>query len=496
MSSKKLALKLFWFASGAAVLFIGAKVTKILIQVQKLPKKEAWPIVKGWPIIGSVEFYFGKAPFLKSIAHLGPLVEFRILHLRIFYLQDIKEISVLANSLESAISFNHATSLFVGGNILPVDELVATPPFMKSISQYLATPSLFQDKLDIMVQDISEKINELGQAGTFDPFDYLYQVAFLLSTRVIAAEEFCEPKANQKLRQLIDSFDYNSSGVTTLFPYFPTIWKAKATWSTAQLVSSYQTTINKRRKSDLVHNDYLDFVMKKQSDIPENLFFLLLFITLWVAVVNTGFTTSWAVLFLIENPEWKEKVLDHLTVAVANDIYGGDIEMVADLHNDLKKMSLKGWESLELLDWVVQETVRMTQAGVLARRVVKQGQTFHGHKLPLGSFVVYSMHQLHNDPVVFAEPEKFNPGRWSEERLKNEDKYYFAGFGSGRHPCVGHKLARLELKLIIGLVVSKWDMRAFVKGSDDKVNLLVDSAALTTPSPKQQGISISFKSKK
>jgi hypothetical protein len=43
----------------------------------------------------------------------------------------------------------------------------------------------------------------------------------------------------------------------------------------------------------------------------------------------------------------------------------------------------------------------------------------------------------------------------------------------------------------IGIKTDYWScMTAFVKGSDDNVDLLVDSAALTTPSPKKQGIGI------
>jgi sterol 14-demethylase len=483
--------KLF-FAAGA--IYASSKMIKIMYEIWKFPHKTEWPVVKGWPIIGCVEFYFGKAPFLDKIANLGPLVEFRVLHLRIFHVQGIEEITKIANASETSLSFNHATPLIIGGQIPNAEEIKNTPAVMKPIVQFL-TPQLMQKKLPLLIKDVINSIQSIPESGEFDPFDFLYQVAFLLSTRMISADEFCEPQMNSKLRKLIDSFDENSAGFTPLIPLVPTPWKFKAVTSVLQIINIFKKTVQERNICKKENTDFLNFIIQKENGCPDELHYTFLLVALWVSVVNTGYSTAWSVLHLLENPDWLNQVMLELQKVVADDLHDGDVSQIHCLYSDLQKLSINGWNNLGLMDRVIQETVRLHIVGVIHRRVVKRGQIIYRHELPLGSFIVYSMRMLHLDTKVFPQPNTFNPDRWLNEQLFKEQRYYFTGFGTGKHPCVGKKLAKLEMKIILALTLSKWNMNVFVKDSGVKPYLQVDPAALTAPSPLQKGIRISYRPK-
>ena len=46
---------------------------------------------------------------------------------------------------------------------------------------------------------------------------------------------------------------------------------------------------------------------------------------------------------------------------------------------------------------------------------------------------------MHMDPVVFPEPEKFNPKRWLNVDAESQIHTYFVPFAEGSRSCVGMK---------------------------------------------------------
>ena len=60
--------------------------------------------------------------------------------------------------------------------------------------------------------------------------------------------------------------------------------------------------------------------------------------------------------------------------------------------------------------------------------------------LPRGAILLIDLERAHRDADVFAEPERFDPGRKGPPPL---------AFGFGAHACIGAALARLEAKVLI-----------------------------------------------
>ena len=46
---------------------------------------------------------------------------------------------------------------------------------------------------------------------------------------------------------------------------------------------------------------------------------------------------------------------------------------------------------------------------------------------------------MHMDPVVFPEPEKFDPKRWLDADSESQIHTYFVPFAKGSRSCVGMK---------------------------------------------------------
>jgi cytochrome P450 len=106
----------------------------------------------------------------------------------------------------------------------------------------------------------------------------------------------------------------------------------------------------------------------------------------------------------------------------------------------LSTLDIEAWErEFPVVDLVLRESIRMTMPGT-ALRLNQSGQDLPigntGEVLPKDAFAIFWVGSLHQDPSVYPNPEKFDPGRYLPDRA--EDKkvpHGYMGWGMGRHPC-------------------------------------------------------------
>jgi len=105
------------------------------------------------------------------------------------------------------------------------------------------------------------------------------------------------------------------------------------------------------------------------------------------------------------------------------------------------------WERLDrangnpaLMRTTVEEFLRWTSPITHVMRTAMTDAEIRGHKIKAGDKVVIWNASANRDEQVFADPFKFDIGRWPNEHL---------AFGYGEHFCLGSHLARLELRIMI-----------------------------------------------
>ena len=91
----------------------------------------------------------------------------------------------------------------------------------------------------------------------------------------------------------------------------------------------------------------------------------------------------------------------------------------------------------------------MVVAGVTLRRNVREEIEIGGRVIKRGDFLTYSLNEVHQNPKYYPEPNKYDPGRWLRPDPVPNAPYPFLGWGGGRHPCLGMKVAKLEMKLTL-----------------------------------------------
>ena len=104
-------------------------------------------------------------------------------------------------------------------------------------------------------------------------------------------------------------------------------------------------------------------------------------------------------------------------------------------------------EDPALLSTAIEEMVRWTTPSPSKRRTATRDTTLSGHVVCAGQKVLVWEGSANRDESVFAHADEFNIGRKPNPHL---------GFGQGVHYCLGANLARLELQVLFGELLTRY----------------------------------------
>lgn len=137
-----------------------------------------------------------------------------------------------------------------------------------------------------------------------------------------------------------------------------------------------------------------------------------------------------------------------------------DRAVLATLGEELAAHGADSLDALPYLDQVVQETLRLYPATVVASRMAATEFTFGGTRFPVGSKLVFSPFHTHRMASLWPEPTRFDPGRWDQARpgYRRPATHEFLPFGGGPHRCVGAAFAVIAVKAALSAVVGASDL--------------------------------------
>lgn len=116
---------------------------------------------------------------------------------------------------------------------------------------------------------------------------------------------------------------------------------------------------------------------------------------------------------------------------------------------------------------VVQEVLRLHPSVPKDLKFAKRRDTLpDGTVIPAGTAVVYSAYCMGRDARLWDDPLKFNPDRFlpDGEKVLEPSPYRYVAFNAGPRICLGKGLAMMEVKLIIGILLNRFDFK--VKGDN------------------------------
>ncbi|XP_076127632.1 thromboxane-A synthase isoform X2 [Alosa pseudoharengus] len=135
-------------------------------------------------------------------------------------------------------------------------------------------------------------------------------------------------------------------------------------------------------------------------------------------------------------------------------------------------------QELKYMDMVVSETLRMYPPGFRYARTVEEDCMVNGQALPKGATLEIPAAFLHYDPEHWPEPDKFIPERFTAEAKASRHPFVYIPFGAGPRSCVGMRLAQLEMKMALTLILQRFTVEAC---SETKVPLELKSQSTLGP---------------
>ncbi|XP_060077641.1 cytochrome P450 2C3-like [Ylistrum balloti] len=166
---------------------------------------------------------------------------------------------------------------------------------------------------------------------------------------------------------------------------------------------------------------------------------------MFVAGMETTTTTLlWAILFFLHYPDVQKRCHEEVTRVVGE----GRFPSLSD-RPDMPYIEATITEILRCGDIVPLGLPHSTSADV----------SFHGHVIPKGAMLITNVHSVHTDPVLFPEPERFNPSRFIDKDDNVCGTEHVVPFFFGRRVCMGEALARSELFLFVTSMVQRFQFK-------------------------------------
>ena len=172
---------------------------------------------------------------------------------------------------------------------------------------------------------------------------------------------------------------------------------------------------------------------------------------------TTATALTWAFYWLEKSPEAKEKLLQEIDSLGENP---DPIEL----------------SQAPYLTAFCQETLRLYPISANSfARIANQDVEIMGRKFEAETSFIINIYATHHREDLYPNSKQFKPERFLERQYS---RYEFLPFGGGARLCLGYALAMLEMKLVIAVIVSKYNLEL----ADNKPIKPVRNGIVITPS--------------
>uniref|UniRef100_A0A1I8BCE8 Cytochrome P450 n=2 Tax=Meloidogyne hapla TaxID=6305 RepID=A0A1I8BCE8_MELHA len=158
---------------------------------------------------------------------------------------------------------------------------------------------------------------------------------------------------------------------------------------------------------------------------------------------TTGSVLQFAIYMLALHPEAQAKLREEI-----NDVLG--------IEDQITYEHLK---SMEYLQAVVQETLRIYPPAPVSNRVCNTNLNINGINLREGDLVSVPIYSIQHNEEFYPEPEKFKPERFLREEKSSLDPITFLSFGLGPRNCIGMRFAEFQMQVVIALIMRRFNFK-------------------------------------
>lgn len=154
-----------------------------------------------------------------------------------------------------------------------------------------------------------------------------------------------------------------------------------------------------------------------------------------------------------------------LIVFAGNDTTRNTISGTMKLLTENPEQKRKLLGNMDLLPGMVEESIRMVSPVMHMRRTATRDTQIGEQRIGEGEKVVMWYGAANRDPQVFAEPDKYD--------IERENASRQIAFGFGKHMCIGHRVARMQLQEVYRQILTRFPDMEYSGGIDIAPNNFV-----------------------
>ena len=291
---------------------------------------------------------------------------------------------------------------------------------------------------------IAKRMEEWG-AGEMEFYPAIKEL-----TLDLAADSFIGipwgPEADQINRAFVDMVQASVAPVRKPLPFTQ---MKKGVDGRAYLVDYFTRETHRRRAegggqdmfSQFATAEYDDGSLMPVDEVVDHMNFLMM------AAHDTITSSATSLLWLLaKNPEWQDKLR-----AEIESVTGG-----VDADGRVRDLDYEDLGKLELTEMAFKEALRfIPPVPSMPRRALREFE-YGGYTIPAGTPVGINIHWTHHSEEYWDEPEKFDPMRFTPDKVKARHKYAWVPFGGGAHMCLGLHFAYMQVKILMAQMLPRY----------------------------------------
>ncbi len=221
-----------------------------------------------------------------------------------------------------------------------------------------------------------------------------------------------------------------------------------------KMLVDYFTRLLRERRANPGQDMFSQFALARRDDgesegggelLPEDVVVDHMIFLMMAAhdTITSSFTTLiWQ---LAKNPEWQAKLRAEARAAADGAIRFG-----------VPTLPYDALGQMELTDMAFKEALRIMPPVPSTPRRALRDFTFAGYRIPAGTDVDVSAAAVHADPVLWPDPERFDPLRFTPAAVAARHKYAWIPYGGGAHMCLGLHFAVMQTKVLLNHILSRY----------------------------------------
>lgn len=347
----------------------------------------------------------------------------------------------------------------------PDDQLdqAAAYPFMKPIfgegvvfdaspeqrKQAMRNQSLRDQFMRGHAERIAEEVDRMtagwGDAGEIDAMSFFAELTLYTSSACLIGPQFRE-ELGADVAELFMDLERGTDALAYVNPYLPIPALRARDRARRELVKRVEGIFERRAKTDEKYTDLFQIlhtlrdkngVRRYSDDQITGMFISMMF----AGHHTTSVVSSWALLDLLLNPSWLQKVTGELD----------------ELFADGRDVSFQALREIPQLECALKETLRLHPPLIILMRKVTKPWHYNGWTVPVGHLLAASPSVSNRMPEHFPHAESYLPERYAPGREEDRQSFAWIPFGAGRHRCVGASFAMMQLKAIFSILLRRYD---------------------------------------